>query len=91
MDITKFNTKPEKKNFGWHEQYGFDSERSGWMLEDGEDKYYDALREWYEYRIAELCEATGLTREQVLNTIPETYEGSYDELVEILKRKQFAI
>jgi hypothetical protein len=91
MDIIKFNTKPDKKNFGWHEQLNFDDERSGWLIEDGEEKYYDALREWREYRILELCEATDLTREQVLSTVPETYEGEYNELVDKLKRKQFVI
>jgi len=40
--------KPTPEQFGWHNQNGFDDEPSGWMLEGGEDAYYEALKKWNE-------------------------------------------
>jgi hypothetical protein len=38
--------RPTPEQFGWHTQVGFDDEPSGWMYEEGEERYYEALAEW---------------------------------------------
>ena len=40
------NTKPTPEQFGWHNQNGFDDEPSGWMYEEGEERYFAALAAW---------------------------------------------
>ena len=40
--------KPDKKNFGYVENDGFDSEPAGWVLEDGEEAYNKAMQKWIE-------------------------------------------
>jgi len=38
--------KPIMENYGYHSQAGFHDEPSGWLLEGGEDAYYEALKKW---------------------------------------------
>lgn len=38
--------KPLPKKYGWHEQVGFDDQPSGWMIEGGEEAYYEALEQY---------------------------------------------
>lgn len=38
--------KPNKEKYGWHNQDSFDDLPSGWMLEGGEEAYFEALKEW---------------------------------------------
>jgi hypothetical protein len=38
--------KPEMEKYGFHSQSGFDDLPSGWMIEGGEDAYYEALKNW---------------------------------------------
>lgn len=48
--------EPKPEQFGYQEAQGFDGE-SGWMLEGGEEAYYQALEKWnevllcYNYRV----------------------------------------
>jgi hypothetical protein len=44
--IGSANEKPTMQIYGWHEQCGFDDEPSGWMIEGGEEAYYEALKKW---------------------------------------------
>lgn len=37
--------KPTMQEYGWEANYTFDGE-SGWMIEDGEEEYYKALKKW---------------------------------------------
>jgi len=39
--------EPKPEQFGYHEAQGFDDE-SGWMIEGGEEAYYEALEKWNE-------------------------------------------
>lgn len=41
--------KPNKKDYGWHDQQGFDDEPSGWLIEHGEQEYYKALNKYNAY------------------------------------------
>ncbi len=41
--------KPNKKDYGWHDQQGFDDEPSGWLIEHGEEEYYKALNKYKAY------------------------------------------
>lgn len=45
--------KPNKEDYGFVENSGFDSEPSGWVVEEGEDYYLEAL-EKYNQHIKEL-------------------------------------
>ena len=47
MEDTK-SKMPLKEDFGFVESEGFDSERSGWVIEGGEDAYYEAYSKWVE-------------------------------------------
>lgn len=38
--------KPKKEDFGWYESNGFDDQPSGWVYEDGEEAYYEAIAKW---------------------------------------------
>lgn len=38
--------KPDMEKYGWHNQNGFYDESSGWMIEGGEEAYYEALKKW---------------------------------------------
>lgn len=38
--------KPTKEKYGWAEYNTFDSEPSGWLIEEGEDEYYKAIIEY---------------------------------------------
>ena len=38
--------KPNMEQYGWHNQESFDDLPSGWMVEDGEENYFKALKEW---------------------------------------------
>ena len=40
--------KPTPEQFGWHNQNGFDDEPSGWIYEEGEERYFSALAAWEE-------------------------------------------
>jgi hypothetical protein len=40
--------KPKMEKYGWYEQAGFDDLPSGWMVEGGEEAYYEALEQWKE-------------------------------------------
>jgi len=49
--------KPNKKDYGYQEALGFDSE-SGWMLEGGEEAYFEALKKYNLFQAApEMLEA----------------------------------
>ena len=48
LNKNKNMEKPDKKLYGWHDQEGFDDEPSGWMIEGGEEAYYEALKKWEE-------------------------------------------
>ena len=50
MKVTDPPEKPKKENYGWHEQRGFDDEKSGWTLEGGEKAYDEAVKK-YEKKI----------------------------------------
>lgn len=39
--------KPTVEKYGWYTANS-QEEESGWMYEEGEDKYYEALKEWQE-------------------------------------------
>ena len=39
--------KPEPENYGYYNSNSF-TEESGWMLEDGEEAYFEALAKWEE-------------------------------------------
>lgn len=38
--------KPNKENYGWHTQCGFDSEPTGRLIEGGEEAYEKAMKKW---------------------------------------------
>ncbi len=38
--------KPEMQDYGFHIQMGFDDEPTGWLIEGGEEAYYEALGAW---------------------------------------------
>ena len=38
--------KPNKEKYGWHNQDGFDDEPTGWLIEGGEEAYFEALKRW---------------------------------------------
>jgi len=40
--------KPTMEKYGYHTQCGFDDLPSGWMIEGGEEAYYEALKKWEE-------------------------------------------
>ena len=46
MLVAGASEKPTMEKYGWHEQQGFDDLPSGWMYEDGEEEYYNALKIW---------------------------------------------
>jgi len=37
---------PKMEKYGWHRQCGFDDEPTGWLIEGGEEAYYEALTKW---------------------------------------------
>ena len=43
--VEKENKKPTMEKYGWQSSNSFEEE-SGWMFEDGEDAYYEALEKW---------------------------------------------
>lgn len=45
IEIIEKTKKPKPKDFGYQEADSFDVE-SGWMLESGEEKYYEELLKW---------------------------------------------
>lgn len=46
FDFLNYPSKPVEKDYGFVESTGFDSEPSGWVLEEGEEKFNEALEEW---------------------------------------------
>lgn len=46
--------KPNPKDYGWHDQNSFDDEPSGWMIEGGEEAYYEALKKYEELQNSNL-------------------------------------
>jgi hypothetical protein len=44
--ITDMPEEPKKETYGWADAYGYDSETSGWMIEGGEEAYYEALEQY---------------------------------------------
>lgn len=42
---TKKTKKPEPKDFGWYDSSSYE-EKNGWMDEDCEEKYFEALAQW---------------------------------------------
>ncbi len=67
--MEKNNKKPTPEQFGWHNQCGFDDERSGWMIEGGEEAYYGALEK---YKLWKFMQDNGLGEEDMINdmTLP---------------------
>lgn len=55
--------KPKKENYGWHERRSFDDEPSDWMIEGGEEAYYEALRKW------QFMKDNGLGENDMINDI----------------------
>jgi len=40
--------KPIPEKYGCHNQENYDDMPSGWMIEGGEEAYYEALKKWEE-------------------------------------------
>ena len=60
--------KPNKEKYGWHTQCGPDDEPTGWLIEGGEDAYYEAIRLW------DIMKENGLSEEDVINDISPMHE-----------------
>ena len=41
-------TKPKMELYGYHISNHFDDEPTGWLIEGGEEAYYEALKKWNE-------------------------------------------
>lgn len=48
--------EPKKSDYGWHDREGFEDLDSGWVIEGGEDAYYEALRKWMVESYVPCCE-----------------------------------
>lgn len=46
--VRYYYPKPEPKDFGYHEQEGFDDLPSWWMIEGGYEEYSKAYKDWLE-------------------------------------------
>ncbi len=60
--------KPNPKKYGWYERNGFDDDPSGWQFEEGEERYYEALRHW------QFMKDNGLGEEDMKNDITYPHE-----------------
>ena len=55
--------KPTKEKYGWIESNSFDSELSGFVFEDGEEAYEEAMKRW------QFMQDNGLGEEDMINDI----------------------
>ena len=60
--------KPNKEKYGWHNQDSFDDLPSGWMIEGGEEAYFEALKKW------QFMQDNGLGEEDMINDISPMHE-----------------
>lgn len=59
--------RPNKTKYGWVDAVRFDEE-SGWMIEGGEEAYYEALKRW------QFMQDNGLGEEDMINDITMPHE-----------------
>jgi len=72
-------SKPNKEEYGWRTQSEFNPEPSGWMIEGGEEAYYEELKKWESRRESTVITAKG----NMTVGVEEKY--SFEEAVELLK------
>ena len=46
MDILNKNSEPKMSDYGYYSADCFDSDKSGWQYEEGEEMYFKALEIW---------------------------------------------
>ena len=76
---------PNKENFGYQVETGFDSE-TGWMLEGGEDAYYEALDNWHNQNLFDAAAEMLAMLERVLDGKGILLNEELPELVAIIKK-----
>lgn len=60
----KESKKPTPEQYGWISQNSFDDDESGWAIEGGEEKYYEALSQWNDEKVKELFDENGMRRKE---------------------------